>query len=128
MTLGHLEVRAPCPWDAWSCDVAAIHSRVEVLQWLRAQDPSCPWDEATCSYAAKEGNIEVLQWMRAQDPPCPWSEVACNKAAAGGHVVVLQWLLLVHGVRKLVSWLQRVVIWRCYNGCELSTLLVLGLI
>ena len=49
---------------------AALSGYMEVLQWLRAQDPPCPWDERTCACAAEAGNVDVLQWLRAQDPPC----------------------------------------------------------
>mmetsp|Transcript_19579 Transcript_19579/g.42486 ORF Transcript_19579/g.42486 Transcript_19579/m.42486 type:complete len:153 (-) Transcript_19579:61-519(-) len=47
---------------------------MEMLLWLQAhQYPLHFWDEGTCSEAAGEGQLEVLKWLRAQDPPCPWS-------------------------------------------------------
>ena len=35
------------------------------------------WDKETCVFAAFRGRLEVLQWMRAQDPPCPWNSGIC---------------------------------------------------
>jgi hypothetical protein len=40
-----------CPWDHWTCAVAAGH--LEVLPWLRAN--GCPWDSETCALA---GNLD----------------------------------------------------------------------
>jgi len=44
-----------------------------------------------CALAAQGGHLEVLQWLREQNPPCPWSELACARAAWGGHLDVLRW-------------------------------------
>jgi hypothetical protein len=82
----------PCPWDTEVCAIAAHSGRLEVLQWLRAQDPPCPWDTVVCSYAAASGHLDVLQWLRAQDPPCPWDSKVCSSAAYEGCLEVLQWL------------------------------------
>jgi len=46
---------------------AAQNGHLEVLQWLRAQDPPCPWDSSVCSSAAHKGQLEVLQWARARE-------------------------------------------------------------
>ncbi len=85
------EMKMPC--DALLCE-AVVYEGVDinVLQWLRAQDPPCPWNEETCGYAAVGGHLKVLQWLRAQDPPCPWDEETCSSAAENGHLEVLQWL------------------------------------
>ena len=54
---------------------------LDVLKWLRDQDPPCPWDWETCAWAAEGGHLDVLKWARSQDPPCPqdlpcpWNEV-----------------------------------------------------
>jgi len=42
---------------------------LDVLQWLRSQEPPCPWDKRTCYAAAMYGHLDVLQWLRTQDPP-----------------------------------------------------------
>ena len=74
-------------------NIAAWRGLLEVLQWLRGEDPPCPWSEDTCSEAAGGGHLEVLQWLRGQDPPCPWDKVQCTDlAAGGGHVEVELWL------------------------------------
>ena len=61
------------------CALCARRGFLNVLQWLRAQDPPCPWDEKICKVAAGKGNINVLQWLRAQDPPCPCNETSLKK-------------------------------------------------
>lgn len=66
------------------------HSQLEVLQWLRAQNPPCPWDEGSCARAAEGGHLEVLQWLRARSPPCPWNEWSCARAASRSRLGVLQ--------------------------------------
>ena len=96
---GHLQilqwVRAqnpPCYWDERTCASAAEGGELTTLQWLRAQDPPCPWDEQTCAMAAKGGHLEILRWAVTQDPPCPWSASTCSNAATGGQFTLLQWL------------------------------------
>ena len=71
------------------CEGAAQSATIEVLQWLRAQDPPCFWSEDTCSAAARGGHLAVLQWLRAQDPPCPWNLQQCVSGSAGE---VRRWL------------------------------------
>jgi len=61
-----------------------MNGYLDVLQWLRAQDPPCPWDFRVCYYAAETGHLDVLQWIRAQDPPCDWNEDVFRGAAQYG--------------------------------------------
>lgn len=61
---------------------AALDGTLDVIQWLRNQNPPCPWDEVTCSIAAKNGHFDILLWLRNQDPPCPWDEDICLKFTA----------------------------------------------
>lgn len=63
------------------CDSAAANGRLNLLEWLRAQDPPYIWSERTCLAAAAHGKIDVLIWLRRQDPPCPWDHTACTTAA-----------------------------------------------
>ena len=89
---GHLSVlryaRAqvpPCPWDRHVCEMAAAHSQLAVLKYLRSSaDPPCPWDEGATDAIFGEGGISwyelsadywaTLKWMRVEaNPPCPWS-------------------------------------------------------
>ena len=72
---------------------------VEVLQWLRRQDPPCPWDPETCRAATEHSHVEVLQWLCSQNPPCPWDNPpcpwdpeTCSAATEHSHMEVLQWL------------------------------------
>jgi len=80
----------PCPWDEGTCTLAATGGHLDVLKWLRSQDPPCPWGKGTCLEAAEGGHLDVLKWVRSQEPPCPWNEYTCCKAAYGGHLDVLK--------------------------------------
>jgi hypothetical protein len=76
-----------------SCMTAARGDHLELLQWMRAQEPPCPWNEDACIYAANGGHLEVLQWLRAQHPPCPWDIDFCLRVAVGeSREEVVQWL------------------------------------
>jgi hypothetical protein len=86
------DVDSPYPFSSTVLNWTARGGHLEVLQWLRAQDPLCPWDSGSCSAAAAHGHLEVLQWLRAQDPPCPWDSDACIEAAVLSDLEVLQWL------------------------------------
>lgn len=63
-------------------EIAALHGRMEVLQWVCSLQQSC-------YKAAAGGHLEVLQCARVNG--CPWDEDTCFGAAAGGHLAVLQW-------------------------------------
>ncbi len=97
---GHLDLlqwlrsqNPPCPWDNYTCSGAASIGHLNVLAWLRSQDPPCPWDENACYVAAKNGHLHVLQWLRSKNPPCPWDEDAVrNIAGLSGHSNIIQWL------------------------------------
>ena len=52
---------------------------MEILKWLRSQDPPCPWDEHTCTLAAEGGHLEVLKWLRREG--CPWDMSTWRLAA-----------------------------------------------
>lgn len=61
-------------WD--TIRLAARNGHLEVLAWLRVQDPPCPWNQG--------GYLEVLAWLRALDPPCPRDASTCAEAAREG--------------------------------------------
>merc|ERR1711967_84411 len=89
--LEHLKGRG-YGFDEEVCKGAAQGGHLEVLKFLRAQDPPCPWNVQTCSEAALGGHLEVLKWLRSQDPPCPWDVGTCASAAKGGHLEALKFL------------------------------------
>ena len=64
---------------------------MEVLKWLRSE--GCPWDKYVCRGAARGGHLEILKWLRSQDPPCPWHKIVCDIAAVRNHLDVLQWAI-----------------------------------
>eukprot|EP01041_Mallomonas_annulata_P008754 gene8754-18103_t len=53
----------------------------------------CPWNENTCTTAASAGNLNVLKWLRSQDPPCPWNEQACIEALWRNYPDMLKWII-----------------------------------
>jgi len=76
-----------CPWNEWTCVLAARGGGIEVLKWARVHH--CPWDSRTCASAAAGGHLDVLTWAREHH--YPWSESTCAQAAVGGHLDVLMW-------------------------------------
>ena len=39
------------------------------------------------------GHLEVLKWLRDQDPPCPWSRRKCRHLALRNfHIHIVQWM------------------------------------
>ena len=69
---------------------AARDGDIEHLKLLR--DKGYPWPTDTCSEAAQWGHLDVLQWLRAQDPPCPWNPDTAYAAARWGDSRMLKWL------------------------------------
>ena len=54
---------------------------------------SCPWSKQTFLDAVSNRNLELLKWLRSQDPPCPWSKKAwLDASATSGDLEILQWL------------------------------------
>ena len=43
--------------------------------------------------AAINGDLDLIKWLRSQDPPCEWSEKACSAAAWGNHWDLLRLLV-----------------------------------
>ncbi len=80
------------PWCEGVCYDAAQYGQLEVLQWVRSQDPPCPWDEKVCKFASLHGHLHILKWVRSQDPPCPWDENVCILAARKKFIDILLWL------------------------------------
>ena len=73
--------------------IAAKYGYLNIIKWLRAQNPPCPWSDETCCIAASHGQLEVLQWLRAQDPPCPWSPDVFTGVVLSCNILILQWLI-----------------------------------
>ncbi|KAL6059217.1 Ankyrin repeat domain containing protein [Balamuthia mandrillaris] len=86
-----LQCTQDCPWDHQTCEQAALHGHLQVLQW--ALEQGCPWSPRAFALAARRGHMEVLRWIRANQ-----GEHACKKvspdmnAALGGQWEVLKWL------------------------------------
>ena len=48
-----------CPWNAKTCEQAAMGGHLEILQWAHAN--SCPWDEKEMYVAAQNGHEAVVR-------------------------------------------------------------------
>ena len=42
-------------------------------------------EENVMELAAIKGDLDLIKWLRSQDPPCEWSKRACTAAASGNH-------------------------------------------
>jgi hypothetical protein len=82
----------PCPWSDETCYVAASYGKLEVLKWLRAQDPPCPWSSDVFTCVVKNCNIEVLQWLITQNPKCPYDNMIFELANNNGNLQVIELL------------------------------------
>ena len=77
----------PAPWTDDVLSEAARNGQLEILQWAHANN--YPWDSSVCAGAAEFGYLDILQWLRNNG--CPWNPETCFKAASGGHLNVLKW-------------------------------------
>ena len=50
-------------------------------------------EENVMELAAIKGDLDLIKWLRSQDPPCEWSEKACSAAAWGNRWDLLRHLL-----------------------------------
>jgi hypothetical protein len=97
----------PTPLKDWliSCGLkfdnvmkeAAKGGHLDILNWLRSQNPPYPWYGNILYEAAEDGNLDVLKWICSQDilssdEISGWDEETTAKAAKGGHLKTLQWL------------------------------------
>ena len=39
---------------------ASRSHRIEVIKWLRSQNPTCPWSSSTAAMAAQAGDLKIL--------------------------------------------------------------------
>jgi hypothetical protein len=88
---GVLFCECPLNWDyaATRRDVAFVQ---RVYADRREKD-YLSWSEDTCEEAAKHGNLAVLQWLRSRPTPCPWFKLECGNAARkGGHKATEAWV------------------------------------
>ena len=48
---------------------------MEVLKWLRDQDPPCPWSRSKCRRrASKYGHQHNVDWIDQQEDESDWEE------------------------------------------------------
>ena len=75
------EADPPCPWNSRVTLSACESGDLNVLAFARAH--GCPFDDDCCCAAAAKGYLNILVWLRAQDPPAPWDERVCAWAYEG---------------------------------------------
>jgi hypothetical protein len=76
-----------CPWNEWTCYIAARAGCLNILMLLHAN--GCYWNTWSCEVAARRGRHDILQWLRENE--CPWDGYTCRSAAKRGHIELLQW-------------------------------------
>jgi hypothetical protein len=77
-----------CSWDEDTCYLAVENSRLDMLQWAKANN-FCLWKSQLCMKAASNGHLHILQWAR--EIGCEWDKSTCEAAAENGHLHILQW-------------------------------------
>ncbi len=82
----------PCPWNGDVYSQAIVSNRLDILQWARSQNPPCPWSSRCCFWAVRKRRFNMLKWLRSQNPPCPWGVSVCREAASIGDLSTLKWL------------------------------------
>lgn len=88
---GNSEVYSRIPSD-YTCKQAAKDGKIEILKWLRSQDPPCPWDEGCWNVAAQYGNTETLRWLKEKNCPRPTDYWPCLVAIENGYLETVKWL------------------------------------
>lgn len=127
-----------CPWSQSCTQRACKNGRLEILKWMREQQPPCPWNAECCKnaawYATFHRDLSVLRWLRSQDPPCPWDTECMTMASWWANMYdnleVLQWL---RGQDPPCPWDEasffmasraatnlKVVRWLYENGCPFN--------
>ena len=82
----------PCPWNEWTMSACAGAGRLRIMKSIREGSGPCPWDEDSCSAAAQNGQLSALHWLREQQPPCPWDSTTINYACENGHLEIIKFL------------------------------------
>jgi hypothetical protein len=85
-------------WDEAVSTLAARLGRIELLGWMRAQDPPCPVDAGACVAAVLSNRLETLQWLRdpANGLVAPWDADTCAIAAESeDRLGILHWMTRV---------------------------------
>jgi hypothetical protein len=82
----------PFPWDENCFTIAVKNENLEMLVYLKTSNPPCPWDESACKEAIENGNLEILSWLRSFNPPCPWDEDCYTIALEQSNFEIMNWL------------------------------------
>mmetsp|Transcript_14380 Transcript_14380/g.32256 ORF Transcript_14380/g.32256 Transcript_14380/m.32256 type:complete len:141 (-) Transcript_14380:441-863(-) len=86
----------PCPWlDMNMCTYAAENVHMEVLRWLLFET-DCYYGEKLITALAERGELELIVWLRAEDPPRDWDASASKVAATQSDLETLQFLRGLH--------------------------------
>ena len=83
----------PCPWNENRIMAGANH-HLDVMQWVHSTGVGWGDYPYICYSAAQFSRLDILQWLRAQDPPCPWGALGVRTARRFNRPdpVVIQWL------------------------------------
>lgn len=104
----------------------AGHGHVDVLQWLRQQQPPCPWSKFVCSSAAGSGQLDVMKWLRSQNPPWYYLRLLIYWYTFLNVVMCVYYRIIAHGM-SLCAWRQLTMgTTMSFSGFEAKKFLVRG--
>ena len=67
--------------------------RYDGIGWQDAAE-GAEWGERdVMELAAIRGDLDLIKWLRSQDPPCEWNKKACTAAAWANHFDLLRLLV-----------------------------------
>ena len=71
----------------------AKRRRYDGIEWWDAAHGAKWGEQDVMELAAAKGDLDLIKWLRSQDPPCEWSKKACTAAAWGNRWDLLRQLL-----------------------------------
>ena len=72
------------------CNYAIVFDDFEMLKWLCSVD--CYQDKETLVIAVENRNLEMVKFLRSQNPPCPWGKECCLAAVINKDLEMLKFL------------------------------------
>ncbi len=72
-----------CPLDSDMFLHAATGGCIKILEHYKGNENIKAWNSWTCTHAAAGGHLDMLKYLRENDPKdqCPWDEETCLAAA-----------------------------------------------
>lgn len=81
--------RTICPWDRWTCILAATYGRLHIIQWCRKHD--CPRDECECAFATENGHFQTLQFVEKEFGVRTMDSICVTEGVDDGNTLSKGW-------------------------------------